>query len=111
MRSVSIIGIGLTQFGERWDKSLRDLVAEAGIAAVKDAKIVGNEIEAVYGGTMASGRLVGQEHIGALIADQLGLNPLPAHRMEAACASGSVALRNAMMSIIAGEHDVVAVGG
>src|SRR3990167_6521823 len=60
---------------------------------------------------MASGRLVGQEHIGALIADQLGLNPLPAHRMEAACASGSVALRNAMLSIVAGEHDIVAVGG
>jgi len=111
MRSVSIIGIGLTKFGEIWEKSLRELVAEAGLKAVADSGIEGKEIEAVYGGTMASGRLIGQEHIGALIADQLGLNPLPAHRMEAACASGSVALRNAMMAIVAGEHDVVAVGG
>ena len=111
MRSVSIIGVGLTKFGEIWDKSLRELVAEAGIKAVADAGVEGKEIEAVYGGTMASGRLIGQEHIGALIADQLGLNPIPAHRMEAACASGSVALRNAMLAIQAGEHDVIAVGG
>ncbi|MAG18182.1 MAG: acetyl-CoA acetyltransferase [Candidatus Diapherotrites archaeon] len=111
MRSVSIVGVGLTKFGEIWDKSLRELVAEAGLKAVADSGIGGKEIEAVYGGTMASGRLIGQEHIGALIADQLGLNPLPAHRMEAACASGSVALRNAMMAIESGEHDVVAVGG
>ncbi|MCR4335622.1 MAG: thiolase domain-containing protein [archaeon] len=111
MRSVSIVGQGLTRFGERWDKSLRELVAEAGLAAVKDSGIDGHKIEAVYGGTMASGRLIGQEHIGALIADQMGLNPLPAHRMEAACASGSIALRNAMLAIASGEHDIVAVGG
>ncbi|MCH7902536.1 thiolase domain-containing protein [archaeon] len=111
MRSVSIIGVGLTKFGEIWDKSLRELVAEAGLKAVADSGIEGKEIDAVYGGTMASGRLIGQEHIGALIADQLGLNPIPAHRIEAACASGSVALRNAMMAIQAGEHNVIAVGG
>ena len=111
MRSVSIIGVGLTKFGEIWEKSLRELVAEAGLKAVADSGIEGKEIDAVYGGTMASGRLIGQEHIGALIADQLGLNPIPAHRIEAACASGSVALRNAMMAIQAGEHNVIAVGG
>lgn len=111
MRSVSIIGVGLTKFGERWDKSLRELVAESGMRAVDDSGIEGNEIEAIYGGTMASGRLIGQEHIGSLIADQLGLNPLPAHRMEAACASGSIALRNAQLAIASGEHDIVAVGG
>jgi len=111
MRSVSIIGIGLSKFGERWDKSLRELVAEAGLRAVDDSGVGGHKIEAVYGGTMSSGKLVGQEHIGALIADQLGLNPLPAHRMEAACASGSIAMRNAMLAIAAGEHDIVAVGG
>ncbi|MFH1390970.1 MAG: thiolase domain-containing protein [Candidatus Diapherotrites archaeon] len=111
MRSVSIVGSGLVKFGERWDKSLRELVAEAGLQAVKDSGVEGHKIEAVYGGTMASGRLIGQEHIGALIADQLGLNPLPAHRVEAACASGSVALRNAMLAVASGEHDIVAVGG
>ncbi|MFQ5406115.1 MAG: thiolase domain-containing protein, partial [Candidatus Micrarchaeia archaeon] len=60
---------------------------------------------------MASGRLVGQEHVGALLADQLGLNPVASTRCEAACASGSVALRSAFFAVASGAYDVVAVGG
>lgn len=111
MRSVSIIGVGITAFGEHWEKSFRELVAEAGIMAIMDAGIGGADIEAVYGGCMASGRFIGQEHIGALIADQLGLNPVPSTRVEAACASGGVALRNAYLAVASGVHDIVTVGG
>ncbi|MDD5163642.1 MAG: thiolase domain-containing protein [Candidatus ainarchaeum sp.] len=111
MRSVSIIGTGLTKFGEHWDKSFRELIAEAGVKAIESAKIEGKTIEAIYGGCMASGRLIGQEHIGALIADQLGLNPIPSTRVEAACASGGVALRSGILAISSGTYDIVAVGG
>ena len=111
MRSVSVIGVGLSKFGERWDASFRQLVAEAGIKALHDSKIDGRSVEAVYGGCMASGRFIGQEHVGALIVDQLGLNPIPSARLEAACASGGVAFRNAYLAIASGMHDVVAVGG
>ena len=111
MRSVSIIGGGLTRFGERWESSLRELVVEAGIAAVNDAGIEGKEIQAVYGGCMSSGRLTGQAHIGALLADFLGLNPIPSTRCEAACASGGVALRSGYLAVASGMYDVVAVGG
>lgn len=111
MGRVAIVGVGMTKFGEHWEKSYRELIAEAGAKAILDAGIEGKEIEAIYGGTMASGRFIGQEHIGALIADYLGLNPLPSLRLEAACASGGIALRTAVMSILSGEHDIVAVGG
>jgi len=111
MRSVSVIGVGLAKFGERWDAGFRQLVAEAGVRAIQDSQIDGKDIQAVYGGCMASGRFIGQEHIGALIADQLGLNPIPSTRLEAACASGSVAFRNAYLAIASGMYDVVAVGG
>ncbi len=111
MRSVSIIGAGLTTFGEHWEKSFRELIAEAGIQAIQDAGVSGGQIEAIYGGAMASGRFIGQEHIGALIADQLGLNPIPSVRLEAACASGGVALRNAYLAVASGMYDIVAVGG
>ncbi len=111
MRSVSIIGAGCTRFGEHWEKSFRELIAEAGMKALVDSGIEGKDIEAIYGGTMASGRFIGQEHIGALIADQLGLNPIPSTRLEAACASGGVALSNAFLAIASGRYDVVAVGG
>jgi len=48
MRSVSIIGVGCTKFGERWDVSLRDMIAEAGVLAIEDAEIVGEQIDALY---------------------------------------------------------------
>ncbi len=111
MRSVSIVGVGLTRFGEHWDKGLKELIAEAGTLAIEDSGIGKDKIEAVYAGCMASGRFNGQEHIGALAADVLGLNPLPATRVEGACASGSLAMRNAYLAIRAGEFDTALVVG
>ncbi len=111
MRKVAIIGAGMTRFGERWDKGFRDLVTEAGLRALTDAKLGGEEISAGYLGTMASGSLVGQEHTGALIADYMGLNPIPITRVEGACASGSLALRQGVLAVASGLHDIVVVGG
>jgi acetyl-CoA C-acetyltransferase len=111
MRRVAIIGAGMTKFGENWEQGFRELVVEAGIRALTDAGISGDKIDAGYVGTMASGRLIGQEHIGALIADYMGLNPLPVTRVEGACASGSLALRQGFMAVASGMHDIVVVGG
>ena len=111
MRKVAIIGVGMTKFGELWEKGFRELVVEAGIKALDDAGISGDKIDAGYIGTMASGRLIGQEHIGALIADYMGLNPLPITRVEGACASGSLALRQGFMAVASGMKDIVVVGG
>lgn len=111
MRRVAVIGAGLTQFGELWEKGFRDLVVEAGVKALEDANVHGVDLQAGFIGTMASGRLVGQEHIGALIADYMGLNPLPITRVEGACASGALALRQGLMAVASGMHDVVVVGG
>ncbi len=111
MRSVSIVSGAMTKFGEHWEKSFRDLIGEAGLRALEESGLEGKDIQAIYGGSMASGRMIGQEHIGALIADQLGLNPIPSTRLEAACASGGVALRNAYLAVASGMYDIVAVGG
>ncbi len=111
MRRVAIIGAGMTAFGEHWEQGYRDLAVEAGIRAIEDAGISGDKIDAGFMGTMASGRLIGQEHIGALLADYMGLNPIPVTRVEGACASGSLALRQGIMAVSSGMHDVVVVGG
>ncbi len=108
---VVIVGAGITKFAEHWNKSFRELIVEAAVKAIESSGLKGEQIEAIYGGCMASGRLIGQEHIGALIADQLGLNPIPSTRCEAACASGGVALRTAYLAIKSGLHSIVAVGG
>lgn len=111
MRRVAIIGAAMTKFGEHWERGFRDLVIEAGLKAVEDAKLRGEEISAGYVGTMAPGSLVSQEHIGALIADYMGLTPIPITRVEGACASGSLALRQGMITVASGLHDIVVVGG
>ncbi len=111
MRSVSIIGAGLTQMGEHWNLGMKDLIAQAGSMAIEDSGVEKKQIQAIYTGCMASGRFVGQEHVGAMTADVLGLNPVPAIRLEAACASGGVALRNAYIAIAAGVYDIALVLG
>ncbi|MFA5049393.1 MAG: thiolase domain-containing protein [Candidatus Micrarchaeia archaeon] len=111
MRDVAIIGVGMTKFGEHWDKGFRELVVEAGIKALEDGNVHGDKIDAGFVGTMASGKLIGQEHIGALIADFMGLTPIPITRVEGACASGSLALRQGIMAVGSGEYNLVVVGG
>ncbi len=108
---VAIIGVGLTRFGELWETSFSHLFVEAGANALRDAGVDGKDVEAIFVGNMSAGRFVDQEHISCLIADQAGLNPIPATRIEAACASGGHALRQGIMSILSGFHDLVVVGG
>ena len=111
MRDVAIIGVGLSKFGERWDVGVRDLAVEAGIAAFKDAGVESKEIEAIYGSTMASGKFLGQEHVAALLADQLGFKNIPATRVENACASGGSAFRQGYIACASGIVDMVVVCG
>lgn len=113
MREVAIIGVGVTKFGELWDKSFRQLITDAGGKAILDAGISGSEIDALYVGSMSSGQFIGQEHIGALVADSSGLSTMhiPATRVESACASGGMALRQAYIAVASGMHNIVVVGG
>lgn len=109
MRDVSIIGIGQTPVGEHWDIALRDLGAQAVLAALQDAHL--ETPEALYVGNMLSGQLSRQENLGALIADHAGLRGIEALKVEAACASGAAALRLAYMAVAGGLCDVAVACG
>ncbi|WP_407357312.1 thiolase domain-containing protein [Methanolobus sp. WCC5] len=114
MRDVAIIGIKNTSFGEQWDRSFRDLVVEAGVGAVDDAGVVGEKIDSMFVGNMSGGQFVEQEHIGALIADYSGLAKdihVPSTRVEAACASGGLALRQGIYAVSSGIDDIVIAAG
>lgn len=114
MRDVAIIGVGCTKFGEMWERSFRDLFVEAGLNALEDAGTRGEDIEALYVGNMSAGKFIDQEHIGALIADYAGLAGslhIPSTRVEAACASGGLALRDGVMAVASGLHDIVIAAG
>jgi acetyl-CoA C-acetyltransferase len=109
MRDVAVIGVGMIKWGELWDKSLRHLYVEAALKAVEDAGV--DKVDALYAGCMSSGLFVGQEHIGALLADYLGMAPIPGTRVESACASGGLAFRCGIMDVASGMNDIVLVGG
>jgi acetyl-CoA C-acetyltransferase len=113
VRDVAILGIGMTRFGELWDRSFRELGIEAGFQALIDAKLSSRDLGALFLGNMASGSLIEQEHIAPLLVDYAGLagHHLPAIRVEAGEASGAVALHQGYLAVASGAYDFVVVGG
>ena len=109
MRDVAVIGIGMTKFGELWEASYRNLFVEAARAAMLDAGV--DRLDSMYIGCMSGGLFVGQEHTGSLMADYLGVAPIPATRVESACASGGAAVRSAFLEVASGMSDIVLAGG
>ena len=108
MRNVSVVGIGQTRVKEHWDKSLRDLATQAILAALKDAHV--DQADALYVGNMLSGELTGQENLGALIADEIGMRGIEAMKIEAACGGGA-ALHTGFLAVASGQYDAVIVAG
>ncbi|MBC7241567.1 MAG: thiolase domain-containing protein [Anaerolineae bacterium] len=109
MRDVSIIGFGQTPVGEHWELSLRHIAAQAVLAAMQDAGI--DRADALYVGNMIASETSGQHHLGALVADFVGLRGIEAFRVEAACASGAAALRAGYLAVASGAADLVIVVG
>ncbi|RKZ31235.1 thiolase domain-containing protein [bacterium] len=109
MREVAIIGVGMTEFGELWDKSLRDLLVESSLKAMDDAKV--DAVDAIYVGAMSSGLFDNQEHLASIAADYLGMVGVPATRCESACISGSLAFKGAFLDVASGYSDIVLVTG
>ena len=108
--NIYIAGVATTKFGELWQMSPRALAREAASKAITDADIDLTKIEALYVGNMLSGILGGHEHLGAFFAEELGLS-VPAFKIEGACASGGLAIHNAVNSIAAGQYGTVLVLG
>ena len=109
-KEISIVGVGNTKVGEWYDSSLRELTDEAITKAIASANIDPKDIGATFVGSMSSGLFNQQEHLSALVGPYSGITA-PALRVESACASGSSALRVAMMAINAGYYDTALVVG
>jgi len=105
---VTIIGMGCTKFGERWDAGLEDLAIESAYEAYEDAGIGPEEIQACWVG-QASAPLIGVG--GATIADALKLQGIPIVRNENWCTTAHIALIEACMAVASGMYDtVMAIG-
>lgn len=111
MREVAIIGAYETVHGNHKDRTLRDLVTEAGNGAIKDSGIDRKEIQAVYVGNYAGNEFNAQNTMGSYAANLLGLGDKPAIRTEGACASGGIAMRQGVLAVASGLYDTVLVLG
>ena len=109
MDRVAVVGIGHSKFGRRTDVNIGELAFESIKPAVDDAGVDKKDIGNVVVGSMGSWY---EESLPAVVVDEYaGLTGAGTMRVEAACASGSAALKAAYNSIVSGEADVaMAVG-
>lgn len=109
---VEILGVGMHPFGRFPDSSLKDLGRVAVISALVDAGIGTKDVDCVYSANAMAGVLQGQEQIrGQTVMREVGIERVPIVNVENACASGSTALRQAVLTIRAGAANVVLVSG
>lgn len=102
---VAIIGMGCTNFGERWDTSTGDMVLDASLAAFESAGVQKDDVDAFWLGTLNSG------FSGMTLSETLKTKYKPVTRVENFCATGSEAFRNACYAVASGAYDMVMAVG
>lgn len=113
MKNVYIVGVGATPVAEHYNRTLTDLTLEALRTAVAEVTpvVTPGDIGAIYVGNALGDTLAGQAQLGAALATAAGLQGIEALRVEAAGASGGVAIRQAAQAVASGAYDLVAVIG
>ncbi|MEM1508048.1 MAG: thiolase domain-containing protein [Candidatus Bathyarchaeia archaeon] len=108
----AIVSAGLSKFGKREGLSSRELFAEAAMEAFErcpnlDPK---RDVKALIVGSMSES-FEHQCHLAPIMSDWAGILPVPASRVEVACASSGAAIRYGVFAVLSGLCDVVMVGG
>ena len=107
-----VAGVGMTGFGRMMDRGLKSIGGEAIEAALADAGMAKEDIQAAWMSNAAAGVLTGQECIrGEVVLRGIGMGGLPVVNVENACASASTAFNQACAMVTAGLYDVVLACG
>lgn len=110
MREVAVVGVGMTRFA-RLPFSNVEMFSLAGREALEDASLSPGDIQALVCGNVFAVFEEGQSNLAPFVASDLGLDPVPATRVEGACASASLAIRQALLGVASGAYDLVMAGG
>lgn len=111
MREVAVMGVGMTKFGPT-HLSIKELFAEAALEAIEQSNLKSADIQALFVGNVLGDFAEGQMNLAGFLANEIGLGPhVPATRVEGACATASMAFRDAFMWVASGFYDIVLVGG
>ena len=111
MRKVAIVGTGHTPFTFATEKTSVELFSEAAMDAINEATLKPKDIQALYLGNCLGDFSEGQAMLQSYAADDIGAFYIPATRFEGACASSSLAVRDAFIWVASGYYDAVLVGG
>jgi acetyl-CoA C-acetyltransferase len=111
MRKVAIVGIGETKFSGPQDKTEVELFAEAAMEAINESNLKPRDIKALFIGNALGDFAEGQGMVQSFAAENIGCFHVPASRYEGACASASMAARDAFMWVASGFYDIVLAGG
>ncbi|MCY3410285.1 MAG: thiolase domain-containing protein [Candidatus Heimdallarchaeota archaeon] len=111
MREVGIVGVGMTKFGVLGRVTSRELITSSAKEALEMAGIKRDEVDAIYNGILSPDIFEHQMHSGPGIPDYLGLKNTPSTRVEAACASGGLAVMQGIIAVSSGIYDTVLANG
>ena len=111
MRPVSIVGVGSTPFGRLEGENIVKLAVGACRDAIEDSGMARSRIQALYLGNFVGERLAAQGSLAPVVAGRLGLDGIPGTKVEGACASGGLALREGFLTVALGLYDFVLVVG
>lgn len=111
MRPVAVVAAGKTPFGVFPELDIRALAVQAGEKCLSNARVPREKIESFYLGNFAGPSFVGQNHLAPYVSMALGIQGVPATRVEAACASSGSAFFHAWTEVAAGIYDLVMVVG
>lgn len=106
MKEVAIVGAGIHKFGRFPDKSYTQIGLEAVRMALKDANMSWTDVQLAY-----CARCYLPSSTGARIGAMLGKTGISIADVEAACASGGVALKQGVLAVQAGACDIAVVMG
>ena len=109
MTRVAVVGVGHSRFGRRADVNIGELAFESIKQAIDDAGVERRDIGNVVVGS--AGGWYEESLPAVVVGEYAGLSGAGTMRVEAACASGSAAIKAAYNSILSGETEVaMAVG-
>lgn len=111
MRRVAVIGTGHSKFMFNSPKTSVEMLSEVAMDAINEANLKPKDIQAVFVGNVLGDFEEGQGMVQSFFANDIGCFNVPASRFEGACASGSMAVRDAFMWVASGYYDIVLVGG
>jgi acetyl-CoA C-acetyltransferase len=111
VKKVAVVGVGSTKFTGLQEKTEVELFAEAAMDAINESNLKPKDVKALFLGNALGDFDEGQGMLQAYAAENIGCRYVPANRYEGACASASMALRDAFIWVASGFYDIVLAGG